>query len=70
MGETLAKSLRTQRRGRRCALRRATPIQLAFTPTALTRISHKIRRERPEIECWCEFRADERVKLGRHPAKS
>ena len=31
-----------------------------------TRISHKIRRERPEIECWCGFRADERVKLGRH----
>ena len=37
---------------------------------ALTRMSHKIRRERTEIECWCGFRADEGVKLGRHPAKS
>ncbi len=36
----------------------------------LTRISHKIRRERTEIECWRGFRADSRVKLGRHPAKS
>ena len=32
----------------------------------LARISYKIRRERTEIECWCGFRADERVKLGRH----
>ena len=36
----------------------------------LARISHKIRSERTKIECWCGLRADERVKLGRHPAKS
>ena len=36
---------------------------------ALAHISHKIRRERPEIECWCGFRADERVKLGPTPCK-
>ena len=37
---------------------------------SLARMSHEIRRERTEIECWCGFRADEGVKLGRHPAKS
>ncbi len=32
-------------------------------------MSHKIRDERLKIECWCGFRADSRLKLGRHPAK-
>ena len=30
----------------------------------------KFVSERTEAERWCGFRADERVKLGRHPAKS
>ncbi len=33
----------------------------------LARISHKIRRERTEIECWCGLQAEARMKLGRHP---
>ena len=36
---------------------------------SLARMSHKIRNERTEVECWCGFRADEQVKLGRHPVK-
>ena len=44
--------------------------RLAPNLPALARISYKIRRERTESECWCGFRADEGVKLGRHPAKS
>ena len=36
----------------------------------LARISHKIRSERTEVECWRGFRADSGVKPGRHPAKS
>ena len=44
--------------------------QYTVTPRVLARISHKIRSERTKAECWCGLRADERVKLGRHPAKS
>ena len=33
-------------------------------------MSHKIRRERTEIECWCGFRADEGMKLGRQSSES
>ena len=52
-----------------------------FTCSGLSRMSHKIRNERTEIEFWCGFRADSRMKLclscrspwakrDRHPAKS
>ncbi len=36
----------------------------------LARMSQKIRNERMKIECWWGHRADLRVQLGRHPAKS
>ncbi len=36
----------------------------------LARMSHKIRRERTKIECWCGLRAEARMKPDRHPAKS
>ena len=30
----------------------------------LVRMSHKLRSEGTENECWCRFRAESRVKLG------